>query len=159
MSIWFRGAQSQQKEIVFSGEGGLYVAGRWNQKGTKAIYCSQSISLCTLEWLSHNGLSVSGFSYHKFSIEIPDDLILKYAISDLSKEWCNTPSPNSNREFAGKNFFSLNEYVAMAIPSVMVPEEFNLVINPLHVSFEEIKKTVLYLGHYIAPDRLCFLAQ
>ena len=41
----------------------------------------------------------------------------------------------------------------MGIPSVMVPEEFNLVINPLHASFEEIKRTVRYLGHFIAPDR------
>lgn len=43
MSIWFRGAQNQHADIVFSGDGGLYVAGRWNHKGTKAIYCSQSI--------------------------------------------------------------------------------------------------------------------
>ena len=82
MSIWFRAAQIQQADMVFSGDGGLYVAGRWNHKGTKAIYCSQSLSLCTLEWLSHNGLSVSGFSYYKFSIEIPDELIIHYNISN-----------------------------------------------------------------------------
>lgn len=153
MSIWFRASQNPQAETVFSGEGGIYVAGRWNHKGTKAIYCSQSISLCTLEWLSHNGLSVSSFSYYKFSIEIPDDLILKYTVSDLPKEWQNMPSASSNRDFAAKNFFSLNEYLAMAVPSVMVPEEFNLIINPLHARFDKIKKTILSLGHFIAPDR------
>lgn len=153
MSIWFRGAQNQEAEFVFSGDGGLYVAGRWNDKGTKAIYCSQSISLCTLEWLSHNGLSVSGYSYYKFSIEIPEDLIIKYIISDLPKEWKNTPSPNSNRDFAAKNFYNPNKYLAMAIPSVMVPEEYNLVINPLHTAFEEIKKTIRILGLFTAPSR------
>src|SRR5580704_10492120 len=103
MSIWFRGAQNQHADNVFSGDGGLYVAGRWNHKGTKAIYCSQSISLCTLEWLSHNGLSVSGFSYYKFSIEISDQLIIKYTHSDLPKEWQNSPSPDSGRDFAARN--------------------------------------------------------
>jgi len=153
MSIWFRGSQIQQADAVFSGEGGLYVAGRWNHKGTKSIYCSQSISLCTLEWLSHNGLSVPGFSYYKFSIEIPDELIIKYIISDLPKEWKNTPSPNLNRDFAAKNFYDPNEYLAMAIPSVMVPEEFNLVINPLHTAFAKIKKTIRILGQFTAPSR------
>lgn len=153
MSIWFRGSQVQNTDIVFSGEGGLYVAGRWNHKGTKSVYCSQSISLCTLEWLSHNGLSVSGFSYYKFSIDIPDDLIIKYAISDLPKEWKDTPSPNMNRDFAAKHFYDPNEYLAMSIPSVMVPEEFNLVINPLHTAFSEVKRTTRILGQFTAPSR------
>lgn len=153
MSIWFRGSQIQHADAVFSGEGGLYVAGRWNHKGTKSVYCSQSISLCTLEWLSHNGLSVSSFSYYKFSIEIPDALIIKYTISDLPKEWKDTPSSNTNRDFAAKNFYDPNKYLAMAIPSVMVPEEFNLVINPLHTAFAEAKRTIRILGQFTAPSR------
>lgn len=153
MSIWFRAAQIQQAGMVFSGEGGLYVAGRWNHKGTKAIYCSQSLSLCTLEWLSHHGLSVSGFSYYKFSIEIPDELIMYYKLSDLPSGWNDTPSPNSNRDFVAKNFYSPNKYLAMAIPSVMVPEELNLIINPLHSFFEKAQKTILALGQFTAPNR------
>lgn len=153
MSIWFRGAQNQEVDSVFSGDGGLYVLGRWHHKGTKVIYCSQSISLCTLEWLSHNGLSVSGFRYYKFSIEIPDELVVKYNISDLPQDWNNTPSPNSNRDFAEKYFYTPNSFLAMAIPSVMVPEEFNLVINPLHSSFATVKKTICVLGKFTAPNR------
>lgn len=153
MSLWFRGAQIQYADKVFSGDGGLYVAGRWNHKGTKAIYCSQSISLCTLEWLSHNGLSVSGFSYYKFSIEIPDELIIQYNISDLPPEWRDTPSPNSNRDFIAENFYRPNKYLAITIPSVMVPEEFNLVINPLHSYFEKVKETILSLGEFTSPNR------
>jgi RES domain-containing protein len=153
MSIWFRGSQNQQAASVFSGDGGLYVAGRWNHKGTRAIYCSQSISLCTLEWLSHNGLSVSGFSYCKFSIEIPDELVIQYTLLDLPADWCNSPSPGSNRDFAVRNFYTPNKHLAMAIPSVIVPEEFNLVINPLHSSFAQVKESIRLLGEFIAPKR------
>lgn len=153
MSIWFRGSQNQQANDVFSGDGGLYVAGRWNHKGTKAVYCSQSISLCTLEWLSHNGLSVSGFNYYKFSIEISDEYIIQYNLSNLPQEWRDTPSPNSTRDFAANRFFTPNKYLAMAIPSVMVPEEFNLVINPLHAAFGVVQKTIRLLGKFTAPNR------
>ena len=153
MSIWFRGAQNHCIDNVFSGDGGVYVAGRWHHKGTKAVYCSQSISLCTLEWLSHNGLSVSGFNYYKFSIEIDDALIVQYDVSDLPKEWQDTPAPNVNRDFAEKYFFTAHDYLAMAIPSVMVPEELNLVINPSHPAFIEVKKTICSLGKFTAPDR------
>jgi RES domain-containing protein len=153
MSVWYRAAQSQQANIVFSGDGGLYVAGRWNHLGTKSVYCSQSISLCTLEWLSHHGLSVSGFSYYKFSIEIPDEQIIKYSISDLPQAWSNTPSLDVGRDFSEKNFYSLNQYLAMAIPSVMVPEEYNLVINPMHAYFEKVKATICSLGKFTAPNR------
>lgn len=153
MSVWFRASQSQQENSVFSGDGGLYVAGRWNHMGTKSVYCSQSISLCTLEWLSHNGLSVSGFSYYKFSIEISDEQIITFSVSDLPKEWKNTPSLDSGRNFAEKNFYTPNQYLAMAIPSVMVPEEYNLVLNPLHFSFEKAKKTICALGKFTAPNR------
>lgn len=153
MSIWYRASQLSSVETVFSGDGGLYVAGRWNYKGRKVIYCSQSISLCTLEWLSHNGLSVSGFSYYRFSIEIPSDSILTLSIKDLPKEWDNAPSTDKTRDFSEKHLFTKDHYIAMAIPSVLVPEEFNLVINPSHTSFEYVKKDILEMGKYIAPTR------
>ena len=153
MSTWFRCAQTQQVDVVFSGEGGIYVAGSWHHQGVRAIYCSQSISLCTLEWLSHHGLSVSGFSYYKFSIEIPDELIIQYNASDLPKAWRSTPSPDANRDFSEKHFFTTNQYLAIAIPSVMVLEEFNLVINPLHAAFAGVKDSICSLGKFVAPTR------
>ncbi len=153
MSIWYRCAQTREANHVFSGDGGLYVAGRWNHKGIRAIYCSQSISLCTLEWLSHNGLSVSGFRYYKFSIEIPDELIVKYTSSALPKNWSDTPSPHSNRDFANQYFYTPSDYLAMSVPSVMVHEEFNLIINPLHSAFEIVNNSIHFIGEFIAPNR------
>lgn len=83
MSVWYRAHRSARVDEVFSGNGGLFTAGRWNHAGTKAIYCSQSIALCTLEWLAAHGLSVASFSYFRYSIEIPDDLIVKLSLSQL----------------------------------------------------------------------------
>src|SRR5947207_3248 len=115
MSFWYRASQINQAERVFSGEGGLYVAGRWNPIGKKAVYCSESISLCTLEWLSHNGLSVSGFDYFRYSIEVPDEFIIRISASDLPKEWNNVPATQLTRDFAEKKLFNNPDIAAMAI--------------------------------------------
>ncbi|MGQ3889954.1 RES family NAD+ phosphorylase [Legionella sp. CNM-1927-20] len=153
MVKWYRAGQSQISELVFSGEGGLYVQGRWNHKGRKVIYCSQSISLCTLEWLSHNGLSVSGFTYSKYSIDIPEKLIRKYEVQDLPIKWNTSPAGDVTRDFSEKKLFNQQKYIAIAVPSVVVPEEYNLIINPLHEKFYDLLKTIKFLGTFTAPKR------
>ncbi len=153
MTIWYRASPNKNTQITFSGEGGLYVAGRWNYVGRKVIYCSESIALCTLEWLSHNGLSVSGFSYYKYSIDIPDDLISKFLPADLPRNWHATPAMDVNRDFAEQHLFLENKRLAIAVPSVIVPEEYNLIINPLHADFKKAAKTIENFGQFIAPNR------
>lgn len=153
MAVWYRASQSNDLQRVFSGEGGLFTAARWNYLGRRAVYCSESISLCTLEWLSHNGLSVSGFNYYRFSIEIADKLIKKYLPNDLPKEWNKTPATDISRDFAEQHLFVPEKFLAFAFPSVLVPEEFNLVINPLHKDFSNVLKSSKFLGKHIAPLR------
>jgi RES domain-containing protein len=153
MAIWYRASPSENTQATFSGDGGLYVAGRWSYLGKKVIYCSESIALCTLEWLAHNGLSVSGFNYYRYSIDIPDDLTVKFSPSDLPADWKLTPATDSTRDFAENHLFSSNKILAIAVPSVIVPEESNLVINPLHKEFQRVAKTIKNLGQFVAPNR------
>jgi len=154
MSLWYRASQSSNIKLVFSGEGGLYTAGRWNHLGRKVIYCSDSISLCTLEWLSHHGLSVSGFNYYRYVIDIPDDLIHYCLPAHLPDKWNTTPAIDISRDFADKHLFSSNSFLALALPSVLVPEEYNLVINPLHQDFIGVMRKVKQLGQHKAPVRI-----
>ncbi len=151
MSIWYRASQASDIRGVFSGDGGLFTSARWNHLGRKVVYCSESISLCTLEWLSHNGLSVSGFNYYRFSIEVPNNLIRKFSPMDLPKEWNLTPATDITRDFAEIHLFSAEKYLALASPSVLVPEEFNLVMNPMHKDFSRVIKLANMLGKHSAP--------
>ncbi len=153
MAIWYRVSTDENTAITFSGEGGLFTAGRWNYLGRKVVYCSESIALCTLEWLAHNGLSVSGFNYYRYSIEIADKLIAKFSPTELPATWQSTPATEVTRDFAEDKLFCTDKYLAMAIPSVLIPEELNLVINPLHTAFTQALQTVKNLGQYIAPQR------
>ena len=137
---------------VFSGDGGIYVAGRWNYKGTKVVYCSDSIALSTMEWLAHNGLSVSGFSYCKYSIEIPDAKIQTFTASQMPQGWDAAPSTDVSREFAKNHLFE-TDLLAIAVPSVMIPEEFNLVINPNHDDYASALTSIKNIGNFTAPPR------
>lgn len=153
MVVWYRASQIDNVKRVFSGDGGLFTAARWNHQGRKIIYCSESISLCTLEWLSHNGLSVSAFNYYRYSIDVPHELMTKFTLSHLPKAWNAMPATTITRDFAEKNLFSADKYLAIALPSVIVPEEYNLIINPLHPAFSEVLKTIKNLGQHMAPNR------
>lgn len=153
MTLWYRASYSLKAAEVFSGEVCLYIAGRWHHIGNQAIYCSDSIALCTLEWLCHNELNVSGFEYSRYSIDIPDKLTLKLSHSDLPKNWQATPDTDVTRDFADEYLFKQKKYFALAVPSVMVPEEYNLVINPLHSAFTAAFKTIHELGKHSAPKR------
>ncbi len=154
MTIWYRASQVSSIQQVFSGEGGLFTAARWNHLGRKAIYCSESISLCTLAWLSHNGLSVSGFNYYRYSIEVPKELIKTFTQEALPTEWNKTPATDLTRDFAETQLFLSNKCMALALPSVLIPEEFNLVINPSHKAFHKVFETIKVLGKHIAPMRV-----
>jgi RES domain-containing protein len=153
MAVWYRASPINDIAKVFSGDGGLFTAARWNHLGRKTIYCSESISLCTLEWLSHNGLSVSGFKYFRYSIDVPQSIIKKFTTKQLPKEWNTTPATDITRDFAEKHLFLSDKFFALALPSVLVPEEFNLVINPSHKAFHQIFETAKYLGKHSAPVR------
>jgi RES domain-containing protein len=153
MTIWYRAHQAKNPSEVFSGAGGLYVGGRWNYAGNKVIYCSESIALCTLEWLANHGLSVSGFSYYRYSIDVPDNLIFKPSLAQLPKDWDAVPATDLTRDFSDKYLFSSARYLALASPSVVVPEEYNLVINPLHSAFVTIAKNIRSIGKYVIPVR------
>jgi RES domain-containing protein len=153
MSIWYRVAALKDAKKVFSGDGGLHVSGRWHFKGTKAVYCSQNLSLCTLEWLAHHGCSFSGVSYYKYSIEVPDELILRPELKELPEEWDAIPDMDASRGFAHRLLFNEARYVALVVPSVVTQEEYNIVMNPEHDEFKAILRSVKLLGFQKLENR------
>jgi RES domain-containing protein len=106
-----------------------------------------------MEWLSHNGLSVSGFSYHRFSIDIPDNLVTKFTSAQLPVDWNTEPATNVSRDFANNHLFIAGGPLAISMPSVMIPEEFNLIINPIHPQYVHAQATIKHLGQFTAPAR------
>ena len=73
------------------------------------------------------------------TIETPDDYTT-VDISELPNNWNKYPEPNVLKQI-GNSFLDRNEYLLLKVPSALVPEEFNYLMNPLHPKADKVKFT------------------
>ena len=122
----------------FSGAGAAQHPGRWNSKGTRMLYTSQSASLAMLETVVHiAGLKLS-VPFCIIVLDIPDSLITAITIDKLPGSWRQYPAPDALK-YIGDRFIKESEFLALQVPSAVVPEDCNYLINPLHKNFPDIK--------------------
>ncbi|WP_081914560.1 RES family NAD+ phosphorylase [Thermus amyloliquefaciens] len=120
---------------ALTGRGAALRGGRWNPKGLPAVYASEHLALAVLEWLAYalEFPSLRGYVY--FRLEVPEALIREPKA--LPEDWRNLPYPASTQAL-GRAFLEAGEGLALRVPSVVVPEGWNLVLNPRHPAFGEV---------------------
>ncbi len=121
-----------------SGSGAELHGGRWNSKGTAMIYCCESRALCTTEIAVHMPLGQLPGDYKLIGIEIPNESVLALYEAALPDDWHAVPHSFST-QLLGDEFVSKSENMVLKVPSVVVPGEFNYLINPKHINFQEVK--------------------
>lgn len=123
-----------------SGEGSRQFGGRWNRIGTPALYTSTSRSLALLEILVHTSFKALN-DYYITTIRLPDDApCLTLQDKELLPGWDAFPAAKPSLE-TGDAFFEEGIFLGMYVPSCLVPEEKNLVLNPLHPLMKRITIT------------------
>lgn len=134
----YRLTQKKFADTPFSPEGAKRYGGRWNSKGTEALYFAESESLCSLEVFVHvnNDPNIVD-QYDLYRIEIPDELIVKLDEEDLPASWRNIPAGEETQEI-GDEFLNVQEpqYAALQVPSTISPRDNNYVVNPNHPAME-----------------------
>lgn len=120
-----------------SGTGAALYGGRWNSKGNYALYTAETPSLALLESVVHIS-NIPATSYCMITLEIPDTKITEIKIDALPKNWQQQPPPDALKKF-GDRFIAESKFLALKIPSVIIPEESNYLINPKHTDFKKIK--------------------
>jgi RES domain-containing protein len=124
---------------AFSGEGARIAAGRWNSRGTRAVYLSGSLSLAALEMLVYAGRAALTMPLVFFRVEFPDDVDVETAaLEKLPSNWRQQPPPESTRRF-GSEWIARGTAVGLRLPSIMVPEEWNILLNPAHPEFAKLR--------------------
>jgi RES domain-containing protein len=123
-----------------TGNGARLFGGRWNSEGIFALYTSSSRSLALLETLAHTPAKMLNVKvYHLITLSIPDDLLTqKVAVKNLETGW-EAPDTRPFTKKIGDQFLTEKKYFMMQVPSVMMPEEMNYVINPLHTDMKQVK--------------------
>ena len=136
--IW-RICEATFAESAFSGEGASIVGGRWNSKGKRMVYTAEHLSLAILELFVHlNVPTVERDFFVAIKAEISDNLDVEYMdIERLPSDWY-LPSSKSSLQAFGDEWIDSIRTPILAVPSAIVPQEFNYLINPLHSQFERL---------------------
>lgn len=121
-----------------SGEGARLFGGRWNNKGVPCVYTSESRSLALLEYSVNINLYDVPRALTIVIIEIPDDSIKVIPESQLPGNWKYSPAPFETKDF-GTNLFKNEQFSVFKIPSTVIPEEFNYLLNPRHPGSNQFK--------------------
>jgi RES domain-containing protein len=110
-----------------SGEGGRRAAGRWNQKGTPIVYCSDHPANAMLEILVNVDREDLPSKFKLLEIELRDDMIEN--VDQLPENWQNDKS--TTREIY-QRFIQSAGCPVLKVPSVVTPKSWNFLINPNH---------------------------
>jgi RES domain-containing protein len=130
---------SRAKYADFDGIGASINPGRWNDVGQAVVYTAGSRALAILEAFAHLGrVKPRDFVIRKASI--PDDVRILYPSEHPAKPdgfaWALTDATVSRR--LGSQWLKHLETAVLAVPSALVPQEHNFLINPAHPDFTRI---------------------
>jgi RES domain-containing protein len=137
MLAW-RICRSRFAATAWNGEGARLYGGRWNHIGTPIVYTSTSRALAALEVLVHTDPGLAPTDFVMIPAEIPDTLIRQVEVATLPIDWDQLPAGDETRSF-GSEWAARLDSVALAVPSVVVHYERNLMINPRHPDFSRVE--------------------
>ncbi len=121
-----------------SGVGAKISGARWNRPGNAMLYCGSNIALAALETFVH--LKAGGLPLNRYLVQInvPDDVWSKaYDMRNPPVGWDAVPAAIVSLD-AGDSWVKGNISALMVVPSVIVPEEHNVLINPLHPDIKKL---------------------
>lgn len=117
-----------------SGAGAKAIGGRWNEKGMAVVYSSETRALACLETAVH--LNAGGLPLNRYLVEITisDEAWARARMesaASLPIGWEAEPAGLTSIRF-GTDWLRSGTSALLVVPSVIVPEEFNVLINPAH---------------------------
>ena len=121
-----------------SGRGAELNGGRWNGKGMAVVYTSASRALCLVEIMVHMPAGIIPKDFYLVSVSIPDNSIITIDSKDLPDNWSKNPVPASTQKI-GNAFITGQEALVLKVPSAIVKDEWNYLINPSHKDFKKVK--------------------
>ena len=120
-----------------SGEGARLSGGRWNHKGVSCIYTARSRALAVLEYSVNVNIEDIPRALSIITLEVPDS-IESISVADLPGNWMQNPATSYTKNF-GTGLLKKAGSLIIEIPSVVIPEEWNYIINPANPDARLIK--------------------
>ena len=131
----FRLCRTEYADSAFNGFGARTYGGRWNSKGTSCVYLGESKSVCLLETVVHLHDASALDQFSMLSIEVPDDLILKFPEEALPENWQAYPPPQELADL-GSEWIDSQSSLILLVPSV-ISGDYCALLNPNHPRCKE----------------------
>lgn len=136
LTVW-RLVTARFAENAFSGEGARLYGGRWNSKGVPMVYTAASQSLAVLEMLVQD--QPLRARYVMIPATIPGNLkIERVSTDELPGDW-RRPESRDRLQAMGSGWVRRKSAAVLAVPSAIIPAEFNYLLDPLHPAFARIE--------------------
>lgn len=136
MQVWRICSRRYQR---FDGEGARLYGGRWNHQGTAVVYTSASLALAALELFVHVDVDLLPNDLVAIAIEVPEKLAVETVkASSLPKNWRRYPGLESLNDI-GTTWAAKGSTALLAVPSAIIPEEQNYLLNPAHRDFKQVR--------------------
>jgi RES domain-containing protein len=110
-----------------SGAGGALHASRWNRKGLPVVYLADHPSTSLLETLVHFRNANLPDTFQLLAIDAPDSARIEKAA--LPKDWMSKARVTQK---LGSEFLKAGEFALLSVPSVVMPQAGNFLLNPAH---------------------------
>lgn len=116
-----------------TGEGARLFGGRWNLPLVSCLYTSENRALALLEYSVNVNVAEIPGALSFITYEIDENVVYDVSIEDLPGNWKDYLIPRQTQEF-GTSLLLKKKYPIIKIPSIIIPEESNYLINPLYYS-------------------------
>lgn len=156
MILWRIAAETRKHRADdLAGAGAARHPGRWNDEGQPALYTAPTIAMAVLETAAH--IDDGGLPLNRYlvRVEVPDHVWAAREVLDVSRlpvTWSAIPAGRASVR-SGADWLRGMTAAILEVPSVIVPEESVVVINPLHPDAEGIAAKIVRRFDYTALFR------
>lgn len=126
------------QHLALDGRGGLFASARWHTRGREILYCAPNPATALLEVLVNSGVrDAEAFGgFHFLKLDVPDEIAIeRVEEGQLPPDWSR--HLDLTRAW-GDRWLREERSAALLVRSVLVPETFNVLINPRHAEAARI---------------------
>ncbi len=138
--------------LSLAGHGGLRASGRWHTRGHRIVYCAGSPAAALLETLVHFEIEIQDLPqrYRLLKLEAPDDVTVeRVSPRDLVEDWVERADLT---RAIGDAWVEAGRSPLLTVPSALVPETFNVLLNPAH--YDAARVVVSRVSEHVVDPRL-----
>jgi RES domain-containing protein len=134
----WRIVKKQYAASAFDGEGALLFGGRWSSPGVAVVYVASTRALAALEMAVHLDRSTLLAFFVLLPCEFDDTLVTVVDRAGLPAHWRRDPAPPELATI-GDGWVKQARSAVLAVPSAVIEEEMNFLLNPGHPDFSRIR--------------------